>query len=102
MPLPEPEQINWVLKYTAAIITSIVLLLLAVLKFVGGRERAVVAEAVLKEKPVSQAQLTRLELNMTNLINNGFEKVGTLLRTETRILHNRINSELKRRKSDGE
>ncbi len=101
MALPEPEQINWILKYTAGIITAIILLLTAVLKlYKHTKEKAVVAEAVLKEKPVSQAQLTRLELQMTNLINAGFEKMTTLLRTENRILHNRINSELTRRKSD--
>jgi len=109
--VPEPEHVNilissghWIAKNLDAIITGVVVVLLAVLKLLGRRDVIETTEAVLKERPVSHAELLKCQMKVNTTINNNFEKLRHELMEEVSKLHEKFNTHIRTnaRKSTGE
>lgn len=87
----DPEHTFFLLKWSGQLIVGVVVLLLGLLSYLGRRNQAQVASAVIQEKPVSQAQLVKCQLEVTQSIAAGFDGLRRDLMKEITLIHDRIN-----------
>jgi len=94
---------NWFNEHVTKLLTALILALVTLLKlYKRNKEKADIVEAVLIEKPVSQAQLVRCQLDVMTALNVGIERISSEIRTEVSSLHTRINEELNQRRTYGQ
>ena len=94
---PDPEHINFFVKHAAEGITAVIIGALALLRYIGyKRDKVEVAEAVLKERPVSHSELLQCQITVTQTLNESMRLQLSEFRqefmTEIRSLHEKIHA----------
>lgn len=91
---PEPEHVNFLIRNLAEIVTGIVVILLSLLKILGMKKEAKVAEAILKERPVSHTELMECQMKVNETLTNGLNAIRTELMAEMKDIHLRLDRHL--------
>jgi len=105
---PEPGHLSFILENLAGIITGSVILLLALLGFLGKKAEAKAARDKLLDSQPTHADLLRCKLEVNQVIQEEFAKLRYEAREdrkefthEIEELHKRITAEIRRANTDG-
>ncbi len=91
--VPDPEHVNFFLEHLGKFLGATAGALLLAMQYISRSKKAAVARAVLTETPVSHAELTELELEMTKTISTQFRDLRKELLEEIKDIYKYINSQ---------
>lgn len=86
------ESSNILVTYMSQIVIGLIGIFLGVLKILGSREKANHVDAILKERPVSHAELKDLELRLTKTVNEAIGSLRTIVREDVKALHSKVDN----------
>lgn len=88
----DPEQANFIIKHTAEIVTGAAIVIIGILKFLGRQDKAEAASSILRESPVSHAELLKCQMRVNATIDTHFKELRTELMAEIKELHQKVNT----------
>ena len=95
MAAPDVEQVNFLVRNIAQIVTGATILLLALLSYLGKRDSAKNARAMLIEVPVSHAELLACQMEVNKVIRTEFDLLRKDFMSEIKELHEKVNTHIK-------
>jgi len=96
MATPDPEHVNFIIEHLGKIATGMTVIGLMVLKFFPQkREAAKIAQAIITETPVSHSELIECKMEIKDIIQEELKEFNKTFMGEIKLLHKRINNEIR-------